>query len=376
MGMLRIVGQFLTDDGARRITLRGENFNNEPALSCCGGPDINRVNVNAADYERLRSLGANVVRWGVDVAWWIHDPEQFFRVMDQHLDWCGSQGMWMVPVVYAVPGFSGDYAASTAWWGDPSQQQPLLGFWAALARRYAGDERIAGYDLLNEPGPDSYAQWHDLASRLASIVIEADPDRLIVFEAPQVNQPPWEYQVEEIVPGQTIYSSHMYGYIGDNAGGNYPGSDTTHWRYPFPLFIGEFGQRGGTDRIVNNIASFEGQPGGPVHWAHFVWREDCNDYGIYCPDYAPGQFSNERVDQVAVLRQAWTMNLFLTCNQCPPSSATSASPPPSPPAPGSSPVASGSSRSSLLTGLALGAAGAGLAWWMATHGGIETGRRR
>src|SRR5205823_12042007 len=43
---------FLTTQGSKfmyqgqTVLLRGENFNNEPANSCCGGPDINKINAN------------------------------------------------------------------------------------------------------------------------------------------------------------------------------------------------------------------------------------------------------------------------------------------------------------------------------------------
>ena len=51
-------------DGSR-IVLRGVNFNNEPALACCGGPNINSINVNQTDYAQAHSLGANHVRWDI-----------------------------------------------------------------------------------------------------------------------------------------------------------------------------------------------------------------------------------------------------------------------------------------------------------------------
>ena len=67
------------------MVLRGVNFNNEPALACCGGPNIGSINVNQTDYAQAHNLGANHVRWGLDYNWYASNKTQFFSVLDQHL---------------------------------------------------------------------------------------------------------------------------------------------------------------------------------------------------------------------------------------------------------------------------------------------------
>ena len=68
------------------VVLRGENFNNEPALSCCGGPDIDLINSNIADYEQASGvLGENVIRFGLDYAWYAAGRAMFFAVVDRQV---------------------------------------------------------------------------------------------------------------------------------------------------------------------------------------------------------------------------------------------------------------------------------------------------
>jgi hypothetical protein len=82
------------------VVLRGENFNNGPALSCCGGPNINLINANAADYAQARNvLGMNMIRFGLDYAWYSANRTTFFNVMDQHVAWARTNHLWMIPVI-------------------------------------------------------------------------------------------------------------------------------------------------------------------------------------------------------------------------------------------------------------------------------------
>src|SRR5580693_6254425 len=112
---------FVTTQGSQfmyqgqRVLLRGENFNNEPALACCGGPDLNLVNEVQSDYTQAHQLGANVIRWGIDYNWYATNRTQFFSVLDEHMIWAAENQLWVYFVDFIPPGgSSGGFDQSAA----------------------------------------------------------------------------------------------------------------------------------------------------------------------------------------------------------------------------------------------------------------------
>jgi len=65
-------------------------------------------------------------------------------------------------------------------------QDALAEHWRQLASRYRDEEMVVGYDLLNEPLPNFFAQYHPLLlplyRRLAAEIREIDPYHLLVVE--------------------------------------------------------------------------------------------------------------------------------------------------------------------------------------------------
>lgn len=69
---------------------------------------------------------------------------------------------------------------------NPAFQDELIACWQALARRYRDEETVAGYDLLNEPLPNFFAQYNaqllPLYRRLAAAIRQVDTRHLLVLE--------------------------------------------------------------------------------------------------------------------------------------------------------------------------------------------------
>ena len=281
--------------GGRAVVLRGENFNNEPSLSCCGGPNINLINAGMADYTHASSvLGENVIRFGLDFAWYSADRAGFFAVIDRHVDWAMANHLWLIPVMYEPPGGTGGgYGGQDGFWRSDANQQALIDFWADFAAHYQNNPTIAGYDVFNEPAPPSVAAYDSWAQRVYDAITAADPNHLVVLEVSSAN---WD--LPSVGGDRILWSAHCYAAVGTD-GCSFPGADpSTPTRRPF--LIGEVGAQlsQGTGYVPGDLANFNQQG---VSWVHFVMHEE--GFGLY-QNWDAGNFSNPWTEMIQAVKAA------------------------------------------------------------------------
>ena len=69
---------------------------------------------------------------------------------------------------------------------NPAHQDALVSLWRQIALRYRDQEMVVGYDLLNEPLPNFFAQYNALLlplyRRIAAAIREVDPHHMLVLE--------------------------------------------------------------------------------------------------------------------------------------------------------------------------------------------------
>ena len=125
--------------------------------------------------------GGNLVRWqlvryGVPPAEtgfegydrWL---EQQLHLLDRGLNWAAKLGVKVVVDLHSPPGGEvtgeGYQAALGSFWTQPQAQTKFVEVWRKIATRYKGDQRIWGYDLLNEPVDNNVVEgcddWQSLA---------------------------------------------------------------------------------------------------------------------------------------------------------------------------------------------------------------------
>jgi endoglucanase len=150
--------------------------------------------------------------------------------------------------------------------------------WHRVARRYAGNDTVIGYDLWNEPlayGP-AMSSWqagdqnpeHNIRymyERVGNTILAIDPQKLIICEGPQDQHSfadgrlpaPWgdlsvagKYPVTLSVPAKVVYSVHDYpteiGGFSPDSGPRKVALMTAAWGYLVasdiaPVWIGEMG---------------------------------------------------------------------------------------------------------------------------------------
>lgn len=117
--------------------------------------------------------------------------EEGFRLFDTFLEWCRTHGLTVVLDMHAAPGGQNDGNISDSGgvarlWTEPDPYQDwTVAIWAEIARRYADETIILGYDLINEPVLPESVPSSDLRAlyvRITDAVRAVDPNHILFIE--------------------------------------------------------------------------------------------------------------------------------------------------------------------------------------------------
>jgi hypothetical protein len=223
-------GSLVTDN----IRLRGVNLPNQP-LPLAGTVSYGHDN-SLPYFAKVRNAGANVIRWGFAYSHWSTNSTLFYQKLDNAIAEAQRRGIWLLPVLFTLPGSSTDlwtvnapnyrpdtyegYSTEAAeFWNSTTRQNLVRDMWSAIANRYQNEDMIAGWDLLNEPLPQNhgpsyssltsnYATAH--ASWLAAIRATGDNHCVSVEAAGQGLVPGMSGGGTSISDANTFYQSHYY----------------------------------------------------------------------------------------------------------------------------------------------------------------------
>ena len=268
------------------------------------------------DIAFIRATGANVVRLSLNYRHFESDETPFryseagFSRLSRIVDLCKREGLYVILDLHSVQGnqnpdwHSDNSVRQALFWQHPHFQDRFIALWQEIARRFAGNETIAGYNVMNEPVTGGRfgrfrhayeADW-DALNRLYRRVVEAirriDPKTILFLEGDCFSvlfsglEPPFAENL--------VYSSHNY----SNAGfgpGPYPGECCgLHWdkrkqeeaflkhegtqfaqKHGVPLWVGEFGcvSNGPAKERAGRLRAIEDQVGiFEAHGAHWtIW---------------------------------------------------------------------------------------------------------
>lgn len=119
--------------------------------------------------------------------------EEGIGLVDQLIEWCRAQGLWVILDLHGAPGGQTGTNIDDSPNGVPElftssrYRELTVALWRMLAQRYRDDTTVAGYDLLNEPLPEPYRRKHSddlihLYRDLTAVIREVDPNHLIIYE--------------------------------------------------------------------------------------------------------------------------------------------------------------------------------------------------
>ena len=194
-----------------------------------------------------------------------------FSMVDNLLDWCESNNMYLILDLHAAPGGQGfgsdinDYDPNLpSLWESEENKNKTIALWGKLAERYSDEPWIGGYDLLNE------THWDLAENELRNFYIDVtneirqyDQNHVIFIEGNGYANdfsgltPPWDDKM--------VYSFHKYWSFNDSL-------DWVTWmrnEYGVPLWMGEGGENS-NQWFTEAIKLFEENY---IGWAFWPWKK-------------------------------------------------------------------------------------------------------
>lgn len=244
----------------------------------------NHDHMQKIDVDSMAAWGFNAVRVAMHYKWLtlpIEDEpvsgeqtwhEDGFVILDSLLSWCSSNSMYLILDMHGAPGGQGKEAGISDYdpelpslWESEENKTKLVALWQKLAERYADEQWLGGYDLINEVNwsftEGNNSKLRAIYERITDSIRSVDQNHIIFIEGNWFANdfsgltPPWDNNM--------VYSFHKYwGY-------NYEHS--LDWVLPLreehnvPLWCGETGENSNT-WFTNFVKLSEGNNIGWSFW--------------------------------------------------------------------------------------------------------------
>lgn len=190
-----------------------------------------------SDAAFFSSLGLNCIRVPFNYRHFIDDNDpsvlkpQGFQLLDRIVEICGRHNLYVILDLHAVPGGQNqDWHSDTGFaralfWEHRVFQDQATDLWVAIAKHYAGNPIIAGYNPLNEPADPQHTRLLDWYARTERAIRAVDPDHILWIDG---NTYAMDFSAFESVPvsPNSVYACHDYAMLGFPIPGQAPYSGT------------------------------------------------------------------------------------------------------------------------------------------------------
>lgn len=246
------------------------------------------------DVDSMASWGYNMIRLPMHyklftppieeepVAGQITWIDKGFEMVDDLLDWCEANNIYLILDLHAAPGGQGenadisDYDSSKpSLWESEANKDKMVALWRKLAERYADEPMIAAYDIINEPNwgfqnhegdlngcseSQNTPLW-DIQIRVTQAIREVDTNHIIVIEGNCWGN---NYNgLPELWDDNIVISYHKY--WNANTQGSIQGMLNMRNERNVPIWLGETGENSNT-WFTNAIRLFENNDFGWSWW--------------------------------------------------------------------------------------------------------------
>lgn len=185
--------------------------------------------ITREDIRYIKSTGMNSIR--VPFHYKLFTDEDYmgltagqdgFRRLDSLVEWCRESGLYVILDMHDAPGGqTGDNIDDSH--GYPwllvseKSQELFISVWKKIARHYADEPVILGYDLLNEPIATHFEadysllnpQLEPLYKRAVAAIREADRNHIILLGGAQWNSN-FKVFTDSKFDGKIMYTCHRY----------------------------------------------------------------------------------------------------------------------------------------------------------------------
>ena len=191
MPLIRVAGNTFVSAAGDTVLFRGVSISDPDKIERDGY-------WNRAHFEQVRSLGAMIVRIPVHPqSWRQRGAQDYLELLDQAADWAGELGMYLVIDWHSIGNLGMELFQDPIY--DTSRKETYE-FWRAVARRYAGNNTIAFYELFNEPtiyrgqlGSMPWSEWKEINEKMIGLIRAYDPETI-----PLVAGMDWAYDLTAI----------------------------------------------------------------------------------------------------------------------------------------------------------------------------------
>ena len=236
---LRASGTNIVDGNQDTVQLQGVAFGN---FIWTNTPEPSPHHTEE-DFVRVKAMGMNTIRFYLHYLFFEDDSNPYtykqsgWDWLDQNIEWAEKHDVYLILNMHAPQGGYQSQGNGDALWNQTENQNRLVALWKAIADRYKGEDRIAGFGPVNEPvPPQSMTQWSVLAQKLVDGIREVDKNHLIFLERaiyvkgangvdenlnfPQVNGTGIVYEFHEYTP--YFYTHQLFNWSNLGDGGKYP----------------------------------------------------------------------------------------------------------------------------------------------------------
>jgi aryl-phospho-beta-D-glucosidase BglC (GH1 family) len=200
---LSVAGTWIVNPSGHHVILRGVNY--------AGYETLDPERHNSYAYSRFASLGFNVVR--LPISWQNLEPNPGYLDMSQYnwADRFGGHGAPEWSVAQYPPAEGGMREAISNFWVNVTLQEHLAKVWTEIAKQYANETAIAGYDIFNEPTVYIYNSQGANASSVTNLYVKfvndirsVDRNHIIFLEP--ANTKIHKFPIKENI----VWSPHFY----------------------------------------------------------------------------------------------------------------------------------------------------------------------
>ncbi|BFZ62130.1 endo-1,4-beta-glucanase [Saitoella coloradoensis] len=187
----------------------------------------------SSDAKFLKSLGMNCLRIPINHRHFMDDRNpgvikaSGFKLVDRIVDACAAEGIYTVLDLHTCPGgqnqgwHSDSGIHKALFWEFKDFQDRVIQLWTALAKHYANNTWIAGYNPMNEPGDPKHSDLQKFYTRVEKAIREVDPNHMLFLDG---NTYAMDFSGFENVLPNTVYAIHDYSNMGFPMGDAYKGT--------------------------------------------------------------------------------------------------------------------------------------------------------
>ena len=213
--------------------------------------------ITQADIKFIAQQGANTIRLPFNYKLFtdedymgLSSQQDGFQRIDQLISWCRQAGLYLILDMHDCPGSQTgdniDDGYGYPWLFESEQSQQLLcDIWQRIAKRYAKEPVILGYELMNEPIAHYFENKDELNARLEPLykravkaIRQVDRNHVILLGGARWNSDFFMFS-DWTFDNNIMYTCHRYG--GDATAEAINDYISFRDKTQLPMYMGEIG---------------------------------------------------------------------------------------------------------------------------------------